>query len=292
MHSQQLAKRQSLLLGPEAETIEGALCFSWKGDILPIGIIACYACAAADTLSSELGILARSQPRLIVEPTRKVPRGTNGGVTIEGLIAGLLGSTIIAFTAVNAMPLCDENSAGALGGGSPWSEENRKYLIAAIALWGVLGSLFDSWLGAMFQRSVKDVRTGKIVEGEGGSRAMTTADEEARLEREQKIEERRKENEAKSRAWMARTGQLPEGEATTTAVEKPAADLKPRDMADEKETDAKAVEKKSHSRVAEGGMDIFDNNDVNFAMSFFMAITAMGLACQVFDKTFESVSKA
>jgi uncharacterized membrane protein len=292
MHTQQLNRREAVLLSSQSTPVEGSLCYSWKGDLLPIGIIACYAAAAADTLSSELGILARSQPRLVMDLSRKVPRGTNGGVTIEGLVAGLLGSTIIAFAAIATIPFCEgSGSADALGGGEPWSTENRKYLIVAIAFWGVLGSIFDSWLGANVQRTVKDVRTGKVVEGAGGIRVITTADEEERLEREAKIEARRREVEAKRQEWLARNGGGADATATTSAVEQKPADLKSRDKAEDKTEEVKAVEKKPHSRVAENGKDIFDNNDVNFAMSFFIGLTAIGVAGRIFGKGLDSMSQ-
>ena len=46
------------------------------------GIIAHYATCLADTLASELGILSKSDPFFIVQPWKKVPPGTNGGVTL------------------------------------------------------------------------------------------------------------------------------------------------------------------------------------------------------------------
>lgn len=49
--------------------------------------IAHYACANGDTWASELGILARSKPRLITSFfLRAVPPGTNGGMSLEGII--------------------------------------------------------------------------------------------------------------------------------------------------------------------------------------------------------------
>lgn len=275
MHTQQLKSREMVLLSPEASSVTGSLCYSWNGDILPIGIIACYAVAAADTFSSELGILARSQPRLITNPARTVPRGTNGGVTIEGLVAGLVGSTIIAFTAVNLLPFCDETYKGALGGGPEFSSTYRTYLTIAISLWGVVGSIFDSWLGAMFQRTVRDARTGKIVEGAGGSRAMTTADEEARIKREAKAEAFQKRVAARN---------------TGLKIDDPTPEEIAKIESDALEKATKGV-KGNPSRVTENGIDFLDNNDVNFAMTFFMGITAMALACKVYGVTFDSISK-
>jgi len=265
MHSAQLRGRAAALQGSTPEAVEGSLCYSWKGDILPMAIIASYAAATADTFSSELGILAWSQPRLITEPSRKVPRGTNGGVTIEGLIAGLLGSTIIALTAVYLTPFCGASAESALGSGTPWSDENKTYFIAAVALWGLMGSIFDSWLGANFQRTVKDARTGKIVEGDGGSRVVTTADEEAKVKRAVKLEALRKRNVAYERGEK-----VPTLEEAAKAFEA------------EEEEKAKLVPKAEPSRVAVVGIDALDNNDVNFAMTFFIAITALAATSRVF----------
>ncbi len=180
LHAYQLRSRQqSLLASPEGDGAgAGSLCYAWGGDILVIGIIANYACVAADTLSSELGILATGEPRLITSLTlRKVPRGTNGGVTLTGLAAGLLGSVIIVTASMLFLPFCTEQTAGRLGGGAPWSVEQRRTLILGLTLWGLLGSIVDSILGGLFQSSVKDIRSGKIIEGDGGVRVLVSADQ-------------------------------------------------------------------------------------------------------------------
>lgn len=143
--------------------------------MLLVGIIANYAAVAADTFSSELGILSTGEPRLITSLTlRKVPRGTNGGVSLTGLLAGLFGSMIIVTAAVLFTPFCTETSAPTLGGGAAWTMEQRRTFMAFLVVWGLLGSVLDSILGAVFQRSVRDVRSGKIVEGEGGHRVLVT----------------------------------------------------------------------------------------------------------------------
>lgn len=117
-----------------------------------------YAAVAADTFSSELGILSKSKPRLITSLNfREVPPGTNGGVTATGLGAGLLGSFIVSATSAVVLPFCI--SVGF---------RDRALWTIAMTLWGALGSVLDSVLGGLLQASVVDKRSGKVVEGSGG----------------------------------------------------------------------------------------------------------------------------
>jgi uncharacterized membrane protein len=132
--------------------------------LLPIGIIAQYAAVAADTFSSELGILATTTPFLITAPWRRVPRGTNGGVTVEGLVYGLVGSTILVGVSQLALKL----SPAAVSGNATLSTK----VIVLLALAGLAGSIIDSILGALVQATVTDRTTGKVVEGPGGTRVM------------------------------------------------------------------------------------------------------------------------
>lgn len=52
--------------------------------------------ALADTLSSEIGMLSKRKPILITSPWKKVPAGMNGGITVFGELAAIIGSLIIA----------------------------------------------------------------------------------------------------------------------------------------------------------------------------------------------------
>ena len=130
-------------------------------DVLLLGIMANYAAVAADTLSSELGILSKSQPVLITNPLRVVPPGTNGGVTPTGLLAGVAGAGAIALT-------CPPFLTFAVGSGLEWSG-----VFLFVTILGTLGTLLDSLLGATLQASVVDRRSGKIVEAPGGIKVLT-----------------------------------------------------------------------------------------------------------------------
>ncbi|KAL3454911.1 integral membrane protein DUF92-domain-containing protein, partial [Aspergillus heterothallicus] len=154
---------KSGLIGGDGPTAE---CFSngrHAADLLLVGIVANYASVAADTFSSELGILSTSKPRLITSPTlRVVPPGTNGGVTATGIIAGVFGAFTIALTSALLIPFCS--------GFTLDSVQDRAAWILAVTIWGTGGSLLDSILGGVFQASVVDKRSGKVVEGAGGKK--------------------------------------------------------------------------------------------------------------------------
>ncbi|TFB06075.1 VTE6-like protein [Trichoderma ghanense] len=259
LHANQLYARAAALKAPGAAEPSGSLCFSWPGDLFVVGIIANYAAVAADTFSSELGILSKSEPRLITSLTlRKVPRGTNGGVTLLGLGAGLLGSLTIVTASMLFLPMCDETTAAKRAGGVPWSADNRRLFMGFLVIWGALGSVLDSFLGAIFQRSVKDVRTGKIVEGDGGSRVLVSSEAGG----------------SKKRADVKAS--LHQGEAANEAVDESA---EATDKFDPKNKHRKpSFGDEQPSRVVENGWDLLDNNDVNFLMAVTMSVGGMAVA--------------
>jgi uncharacterized membrane protein len=87
----------------------------------------------ADTWSTELGVLSLIPPRMITTG-QKVERGTSGGITFAGIIAALGGALLIGIGAV------------IFTGGQVWLPR-----LAIIILGGLLGSMFDSALGATVQ---------------------------------------------------------------------------------------------------------------------------------------------
>lgn len=114
----------------------------------------------ADTFSSELGILADGQPVLITNLKKEVPRGTNGGVTLDGVLLGVMGAFC---TAVAAIMLLDKYSP--IDGMAISTTE-------LVIISGAAGSLLDSLLGAVAQVTVTDKGSGKVVEGHGGQRVQ------------------------------------------------------------------------------------------------------------------------
>lgn len=172
LHSYQLRQREQSLLSSSGSIPR---CYKWVDDALILGIVGNYAAVAADTFSSELGILSKSKPRLITSwNLREVPPGTNGGVTVWGLVAGLIGSFIIVISSVFLIPFCPD-SLSTLGLPESWALQQRLRFALIMTLWGGLGSLLDSLLGGWFQPSVVDTRSGKIVEGRGGERVLISS---------------------------------------------------------------------------------------------------------------------
>ncbi|PLB41717.1 DUF92 domain-containing protein [Aspergillus candidus] len=215
-------------------------------DLLVVGIVANYAAVAADTFSSELGILSKSNPRLITSPTlRSVPPGTNGGVTGTGLLAGVMGASIVAVASALLLP----------GGSGSYNLVERGQWVLAMTAWGGLGSVLDSLLGGMLQASVVDKRTGKIVEGTGGEKVLV-------------------------HPHSTPSGQV-SGAGLTAAASSSRLSKTASGKASSKASapDTSAQE----SRRVESGADLLDNNAVNVLMALTMSVGAMGIAAWAWD---------
>ena len=96
------------------------------------GFIGSIATATADTLASEIGVTV--QPRLITT-FKKVPPGTDGGISVLGTVAGIIGAGIIGVAAY-------------LLGISQDPFLTLKISIIA----GTVGCFVDSILGAVLER--------------------------------------------------------------------------------------------------------------------------------------------
>lgn len=285
LHANQLRSRQAAFADPNTPNPDGTLCFSWGGDLLVVGIIANYAAVAADTFSSELGILSKSEPRLITSlKLRKVPRGTNGGITLLGTAAGFLGSMIVVTASMLFLPSCNERTSDLIGGGAPWTTLERRKFMGFMVVWGALGSLLDSLLGGLFQRSVKDVRSGKIVEGEGGNRVLVSDPSDAAV------------GGSKKRAAAKAAVLHGEGKEAVEKMRRGSAIAD--DDEDEDVYDPRDKHRKSSfgderpSRIVESGWDLLDNNDVNFLMAVTMSVGGMAVASWYWGVPIQSVMSA
>lgn len=97
-----------------------------------LAVAAALSEAAADTVSSEFG-QARSEQARLITTWDIVPAGTDGGITLTGTIAGAAAAAIVTLVCV-LTALIPRNWFG----------------LSILA--GVAGMLFDSLLGAIFER--------------------------------------------------------------------------------------------------------------------------------------------
>jgi uncharacterized protein (TIGR00297 family) len=98
-----------------------------------LAFTASLAAVNADTWATELGVLNPTPPRLITTG-QLVEKGTSGGISLYGTLAALAGSGLVAACAQLVRPV-----PGFL------------QILSLTALAGLLGALFDSYLGATHQ---------------------------------------------------------------------------------------------------------------------------------------------
>ncbi|TWW64902.1 Transmembrane protein 19 [Takifugu flavidus] len=125
-----------------------------------LSLLGALACSTGDTWASEVGpVLSQSQPRLITT-WNEVPAGTNGGVTLVGLIASLFGGLLVgaAYFVTQLLLVNDLHVAD-----PQWP------LIVYGGVAGLLGSMLDSFIGAHMQYSGFDVSIGKVVSYESAT---------------------------------------------------------------------------------------------------------------------------
>ena len=109
------------------------LCFPYARYILMAAASAALAEAAGDTVSSELGQLFGRSPRLIING-RRVPVGSDGAITLAGVILALAAIALVAASCVWAGVLLPH------------------FFLTAVAA-AFAGTLLDSLLGATLERA-------------------------------------------------------------------------------------------------------------------------------------------
>lgn len=104
-----------------------------------------------DHLASELGsVLAQNNPRLITNPFRTVPVGTNGGMSLAGCVSSLLGGFLVGVSyVIGNLIFCRTDHLA-------HTSFINLQLIFYCTVFGFLGSLIDSLLGATLQFSGYD----------------------------------------------------------------------------------------------------------------------------------------
>jgi uncharacterized protein (TIGR00297 family) len=101
------------------------------------------AAAAADTLASEFGGL--SDRTILITTGKRVPPGTDGGISLAGQVAALLGSFLVAGIGIVLLQLSRTLSA------QPTPPELAAGAFVTAGLAGFLGCQMDSLLGATLE---------------------------------------------------------------------------------------------------------------------------------------------
>mmetsp|Transcript_3920 Transcript_3920/g.10818 ORF Transcript_3920/g.10818 Transcript_3920/m.10818 type:complete len:236 (+) Transcript_3920:1858-2565(+) len=125
-----------------------------RASSLACAVIAHHATCLADTLASEFGILAKQNPVLVTQPWRRVPPGTNGGITWWGTLWSGMGGILMGLGTL----LMDVASGIAV---------RPTVTICYGCACGLIGSFVDSVLGATVQTSYYDNEKKVIYCSEG-----------------------------------------------------------------------------------------------------------------------------
>ena len=116
-----------------------------SGDIFYFIYVASMAAVCADTWATEIGTMYKTKTYNILN-LKLIDQGISGGISFIGTLGGFLGAFIIALSAAT------------------WIKINLTSYFSFIVVAGVIGSLFDSLLGATIQAQFECSRCGKITE--------------------------------------------------------------------------------------------------------------------------------
>lgn len=124
--------------------IVGVIYFFTKDPVWIIVFSILLAAANSDTWASEIGSLSKNRP-LSIRTFKKAETGSSGAVSILGTLAALAGSFLIAFLSMLLFSI------------HPWG-------FFLIFLFGFLGNVMDTLLGAFIQVEYQCPVCGQIVE--------------------------------------------------------------------------------------------------------------------------------
>ncbi len=106
----------------------------YKSEIFIYGYLVALTIFFSDTISSEIGVLSKEKPRLIIN-LKKVPTGKPGAVSLLGTISGILSVALFSIIIYFVIPL---NIPFVL-------------LMLILILFSTAGNILDSFLGATIQ---------------------------------------------------------------------------------------------------------------------------------------------
>lgn len=132
-----------------------------------LGFYLCYiSCITANQWATDIGQLYSDRAKWLPKMSRRVPAGTNGGVTWAGSIAALCGALMIGITFyLSSEDINDEMKEIANQHSKKFEfSKHSQYISVIICCFaGAFGTFIDSILGSTLQFSGYDIRKRKIV---------------------------------------------------------------------------------------------------------------------------------
>ncbi|KAL7631935.1 UNVERIFIED_CONTAM: hypothetical protein RMT77_017744 [Armadillidium vulgare] len=132
----------------------------YRCTLIAYSFLGAFACSNGDTWASEVGpVMMYGANPFLITTFKRVPKGTNGGVSIAGLLASFMGGATVGLSYFVTLLLTV--SSNEMRNAPPqWP------VILFGGLAGFLGSLIDSFMGATIQYSGRN-KEGRIVEHPG-----------------------------------------------------------------------------------------------------------------------------
>ncbi len=130
---------------------------------LLIAALSMIATSNADTWASEIGVLYRGKPRLILNPLIRAETGTSGAVSFLGLLASIAGATSVALLATSLAYL---PHMVLLAPEFTDLECSPLKMMTIVTVSGFAGELADSVLGLILQEKRQCLKCGIICETE------------------------------------------------------------------------------------------------------------------------------
>lgn len=121
----------------------GSYVFPTYAAMFKLGCVTAFATKLADTWGSEIG-KAFGKTAYLITTLKLVPRGTEGAVSVEGTVAGVVGSIIIAFIGLYT-ELIDSKG------------------FAIVILSAFIATTVESYIGAKFQEDKNEWLTNELV---------------------------------------------------------------------------------------------------------------------------------
>ena len=119
--------------------------FIYPDELFYFVYVSSLAAVCADTWATEIGTLYKTKTYNILN-FKQVEQGVSGGISVIGTFGGIAGALVISLSA------------------SPWVKFNLINYFLFIVLAGIIGSIFDSFLGATIQAQFECRICGKITE--------------------------------------------------------------------------------------------------------------------------------